>query len=79
MAAQLRSCVNIVILGEGGTGKSSITLSYLRKGFQEEYDPTVEDSYTTSVPVEGFGQTDVELVDTAGQGEHSVQLNLSSP
>lgn len=51
-------------------GKSCTTLSFLRKGFSEEWDPTVEDCYTARTPIDGFGACDVTIVDTAGQEEY---------
>ncbi|KAI5476323.1 hypothetical protein MNV49_007836, partial [Pseudohyphozyma bogoriensis] len=55
--------------GDGGVGKSSITTSLLKRDFSDEYDPTVEDSYSTTMTIEGQ-QYDIEIVDTAGQEEY---------
>jgi GTPase KRas protein len=40
----------IIILGDGGVGKSTITLRIVRNEFIEEYDPTVEDFYRFKRP-----------------------------
>ncbi|KAH8924815.1 ras-domain-containing protein [Atractiella rhizophila] len=61
--------LTIVIVGEGGTGKSSITLSFIRREFLEDYDPTIEDSYSTSLVVDGQ-EYSIEIIDTAGQEEY---------
>jgi GTPase KRas protein len=55
--------VKIHVLGEGGVGKSAVTMSLIRSRFVEEYDPTIgstrqaflikEDSYSTSRTIDG--------------------------
>jgi GTPase SAR1 family protein len=35
------SVIKIHILGEGGVGKSAVTMSLIRSRFTEEYDPTI--------------------------------------
>ena len=35
----------IVNLGDGGVGKSAITIQFIQGHFIDEYDPTIEDSY----------------------------------
>ncbi|GAA5925401.1 uncharacterized protein JCM15063_005015 [Sporobolomyces koalae] len=61
--------LKIVIVGDGGVGKSSITMALLRRDFSEEYDPTVEDSYSTHLSLDGKEYA-IELIDTAGQEEY---------
>ncbi|GAA6060941.1 hypothetical protein JCM10212_003849 [Sporobolomyces blumeae] len=61
--------LKIVIVGDGGVGKSSITMALLRRDFSDEYDPTVEDSYSTSLTLDGQDYL-IEIVDTAGQEEY---------
>lgn len=56
-------------IGDGGCGKSSITTRFLRREFSEEWDPTIEDSYQTSLSVDGQ-EYSIEIVDTAGQEEY---------
>lgn len=60
--------MKIVLIGSGGVGKSCITLRYLKDRFVEEYDPTIEESYSTTMEVDGR-KVPLELVDTAGQEE----------
>ncbi|KAM0750048.1 ras-domain-containing protein [Meredithblackwellia eburnea MCA 4105] len=54
---------------DGGVGKSCITASILNRAFNEEWDPTLEDSYTLNLTVDGIAYA-IELVDTAGQEEY---------
>lgn len=35
----------LVVVGDGGVGKSALTIQFFQKMFVEEYDPTIEDSY----------------------------------
>ena len=35
----------LIVLGNGGVGKSAITLRFVQARFQEEYEPTIEDAY----------------------------------
>lgn len=61
--------MSLHLQGDGGVGKSSITISLLRRGFFEDYDPTIQDSYSTNITVDGQ-EYDIEIVDTAGQEEY---------
>ncbi|KAK9364798.1 P-loop containing nucleoside triphosphate hydrolase protein [Lipomyces kononenkoae] len=61
--------IAIAILGDGGTGKSCITMRLVRSQWVDVYDPTIEDSYTTTRVIDG--QTfELEIIDTAGQDEY---------
>lgn len=61
--------ITITICGDGGAGKSSITLRLVRCQWTHEYDPTIEDSYTLTRRIDG--QTyHLSLTDTAGQEEY---------
>ncbi|KAI9745987.1 MAG: hypothetical protein M1818_000668 [Claussenomyces sp. TS43310] len=61
--------IAITIIGDGGCGKSSITLRLVRSQWTSEYDPTIEDSYSVTRSVDG--QTyHLALTDTAGQEEY---------
>ena len=41
------------MLGTGGVGKSNITLRFTQDTFEEDYDPTLEDSYRKLITVKG--------------------------
>jgi GTPase SAR1 family protein len=61
--------INITICGDGGCGKSSITLRLVRSLWTHDYDPTIEDSYSITRRIDG--QTyHLSLTDTAGQEEY---------
>lgn len=61
--------ISITICGDGGCGKSSITLRLVRSAWTSEYDPTIEDSYSVTRRIDG--QTyHLSLTDTAGQEEY---------
>lgn len=51
------------------TGKSSITLRLVRSQWTNEYDPTIEDSYSVTRILDGNTYT-LNLTDTAGQEEY---------
>ncbi|EGG10427.1 uncharacterized protein MELLADRAFT_33674, partial [Melampsora larici-populina 98AG31] len=54
---------------EGGVGKSSLTLQFIKKEFFDTYDPTIDDSYTTTMTVDDR-LWQIEVLDTAGQEEY---------
>ena len=58
----------IVMIGSGGVGKSAITLQFVKQKFCSEYDPTIEDSHTRLVDLDGDVSL-IEIFDTAGQEE----------
>lgn len=45
--------VRLVVVGDGGVGKSAITIQFFQKIFVTDYDPTIEDSYVQNVVVDG--------------------------
>lgn len=61
--------ITITICGDGGCGKSSITLRLVRSQWTHEYDPTIEDSYSLTRRVDG-ATYHLALTDTAGQEEY---------
>lgn len=52
-----------------GTGKSSITLRLVRSAWTNDYDPTIEDSYSVTRTIDGQTYY-LALTDTAGQEEY---------
>uniref|UniRef100_A0A0K0G0S3 Ras protein let-60 (inferred by orthology to a C. elegans protein) n=2 Tax=Strongyloides TaxID=6247 RepID=A0A0K0G0S3_STRVS len=60
----------LVVVGDGGVGKSALTLRLIQNHFVEEYDPTIEDSYRKQVVIEG-NTCLLDILDTAGQEEYS--------
>ncbi|KAK5942465.1 hypothetical protein PMZ80_005030 [Knufia obscura] len=69
MAEKIADKVSITICGDGGCGKSSITLRLVRSQWTSDYDPTIEDSYSVTRAVDGLSYH-LSLTDTAGQEEY---------
>ncbi|KAG9204638.1 hypothetical protein B5807_08441 [Epicoccum nigrum] len=61
--------ITITICGDGGCGKSSITLRLVRSEWTSDYDPTIEDSYSVTRTIDGHPYY-LMLTDTAGQEEY---------
>ncbi|KAE8742411.1 hypothetical protein FOCC_FOCC012098 [Frankliniella occidentalis] len=60
----------LVVVGDGGVGKSAITIQFFQKLFVTDYDPTIEDSYIQHTEVDGIWCV-LDVLDTAGQEEFS--------
>lgn len=60
----------LVVVGDGGVGKSALTIQFIQNHFVEEYDPTIEDSYRKQVVIDGETCL-LDILDTAGQEEYS--------
>ncbi|KFM80826.1 Ras-related protein, partial [Stegodyphus mimosarum] len=60
----------LVVVGDGGVGKSALTIQFFQKLFVTDYDPTIEDSYIQHTEVDGQWCV-LDVLDTAGQEEFS--------
>ncbi|MCJ1308921.1 Ras GTPase ras2 [Agyrium rufum] len=60
----------LVVLGDGGVGKTALTIQLCLNHFVETYDPTIEDSYRKQVVIDGQACM-LEVLDTAGQEEYT--------
>ncbi|XP_067928161.1 ras-related protein M-Ras-like [Watersipora subatra] len=60
----------LVVVGDGGVGKSALTIQYFQKMFVRDYDPTIEDSYIQQTQIDGQ-HCILDVLDTAGQEEFS--------
>ncbi|KAI1160613.1 P-loop containing nucleoside triphosphate hydrolase protein [Nemania serpens] len=67
--SQMPVPISITICGDGGCGKSSITLRLVHSQWTSEYDPTIEDSYSITRRIDGTTYH-LALTDTAGQEEY---------
>eukprot|EP00794_Sanderia_malayensis_P010203 gene10203-11251_t len=66
--ARKPSVHKIVVLGEGGVGKSAVTLQFVSHIFNDTHDPTIEDAYQSQVVVDDRACI-LDILDTAGQEE----------
>mmetsp|Transcript_27974 Transcript_27974/g.38531 ORF Transcript_27974/g.38531 Transcript_27974/m.38531 type:complete len:239 (-) Transcript_27974:1339-2055(-) len=62
--------IKIIVMGVGGVGKSAITNRFVIGRWIEKYDPTIEESYQTTIDIDGKA-LQVEILDTAGQDEYT--------
>ncbi|OXV10994.1 hypothetical protein Egran_01246 [Elaphomyces granulatus] len=60
----------LVVLGDGGVGKTALTIQLCLNHFVETYDPTIEDSYRKQVVID-HQSCMLEVLDTAGQEEYT--------
>ncbi len=58
--------IKLIVCGVGGVGKSAITNRFVVGRWVAKYDPTIEESYQTTVDIDGKAYG-VEILDTAGQ------------
>lgn len=58
----------VVVLGDGGVGKSALTLQFVTHSFLEYHDPTIEDAYQQQTVIDGE-VAHLDILDTAGQIE----------
>ncbi|TKC50272.1 rho-related GTP-binding protein RhoF isoform X1 [Monodon monoceros] len=68
--------LKIVIVGDGGCGKTSLLMVYSQGSFPEHYAPSVFEKYTASVTV-GSKEVTLNLYDTAGQEDYDRLRPLS--
>ncbi|XP_063313058.1 rho-related GTP-binding protein RhoF [Pelobates fuscus] len=68
--------VKIVIVGDGGCGKTSLLMVYAKGAFPERYAPSVFEKYMTTITI-GNKDVDLHLYDTAGQEDYDRLRPLS--
>jgi len=61
----------ICVIGARGVGKSSVTMRCCENTFEDDYVPTIEDSFQTSMKVDGKTYF-LEIIDTEGQDRESI-------
>lgn len=62
--------VKLVVLGDGGVGKTALTIRLCLNHFIETYDPTIEDSYRKHAIIDDEPYL-LEILDTAGQEDYT--------
>lgn len=60
----------IVLLGDGGVGKTTLIIQLCMNKFMDGYDPTIEDSYRKHLVIDDQPCV-LEILDTAGQEEYT--------
>lgn len=69
-AQRSRTLFKVTVLGDGGVGKTALTVQFTMASFVETYDPTIEDCYRKQWSVDGQPCL-LEVLDTAGQEEYT--------
>ncbi|CDK25147.1 unnamed protein product [Kuraishia capsulata CBS 1993] len=69
--------LKVVVVGDGGCGKTSLLVSYCMNRFPTEYEPTIFENYRAYFEGPGDDITQVFFWDTAGQEEYSRLRPLS--
>ncbi|KAK5575591.1 hypothetical protein RB653_006724 [Dictyostelium firmibasis] len=60
--------VKLCIMGDGGVGKTAVTIQFISNHFVHYYDPTIEDSYRKQCVIDDQVYM-LDVLDTAGQDE----------
>ncbi|RLV92648.1 GTP-binding RHO-like protein [Spathaspora sp. JA1] len=71
--------MKLVVVGDGGCGKTCLLVSYAQQKFPEIYVPTVFENYVTTVQAPNGKTIELALWDTAGQEEYDRLRPLSYP
>ncbi|KAK3701213.1 Rho GTPase [Vermiconidia calcicola] len=72
------TCMKAVLVGDGASGKTSFINVFSKGTFPEAYLPTVIETYTTDIEVDGRG-VELSLWDTAGQEGYDGLRALAYP
>ena len=65
--------VNVKVVGDEGVGKSAFVVQYCKGVFEEEIDPTIDDSYRKHVLFDGKNVI-AEIHDTVSHNFYKVSL-----
>jgi tRNA U34 5-carboxymethylaminomethyl modifying GTPase MnmE/TrmE len=66
--------VKVTVLGDGGVGKTALTVQFMTNHWIEEYDPTIEDVYRKQISVLGEIYL-LDVLDTAGWMRRTCQAS----
>jgi len=61
----------VVVMGFPGVGKTTIGVQFVDKKYVDSYSPTISNTFHTTLSHNGTSY-DLEIVDSAGQDEHSM-------
>lgn len=61
----------IAVLGSRSVGKSSLVVQFVENHFNEQYFPTIENTFTKAIKHNGQ-EYQCDIIDTAGQDEYSL-------
>ena len=67
----------VVVLGDGGVGKTCLVMNFIHHTFVEKFDPTIEDVYRLDRVIDGRPLR-FEILDTAGQEDFAVLVKIWS-
>lgn len=79
MAKKALYNMKLVVVGDGGCGKTCLLVSYAQNKFPEVYVPTIFENYVASVQGPNGKTIELALWDTAGQEEYDRLRPLSYP
>ncbi|RIB03226.1 P-loop containing nucleoside triphosphate hydrolase protein [Gigaspora rosea] len=71
MAGNVLKARTIAVLGSREVGKSSLITQFVGNRFVESYQPSVETTFRKVIRYKGH-EVEAEIIDTAGQVEHSI-------
>eukprot|EP00009_Paramoeba_aestuarina_P015732 CAMPEP_0201541724 /NCGR_PEP_ID=MMETSP0161_2-20130828/71630_1 /ASSEMBLY_ACC=CAM_ASM_000251 /TAXON_ID=180227 /ORGANISM="Neoparamoeba aestuarina, Strain SoJaBio B1-5/56/2" /LENGTH=201 /DNA_ID=CAMNT_0047949281 /DNA_START=117 /DNA_END=722 /DNA_ORIENTATION=+ len=69
-----KEIAQMVMFGQGGVGKTALTIRFCSNHFVEEYDPTIEDSYRKQFVVDDVPQLGM-IMDTAGEEQYDAMYD----
>ncbi|KAJ6247716.1 ras-like protein rasb [Anaeramoeba flamelloides] len=67
--------IKLAVFGQGGSGKSALTIQFIQNHFVEEYCPTIEDNYRKHIEIDEERYL-LDILDTAGSEDWSKMKEL---